>query len=38
MIEEDLDNNIINVDVISYWHEDLQLTIIDENVLLIPYK
>jgi len=36
MIEEDLDNNIINVDVIEYWHKDFQLTVNDENILLNP--
>jgi hypothetical protein len=33
MIEENLDNDIINDDVINYWHKDLQLLINDENVL-----
>jgi hypothetical protein len=30
MIEENLDNDIINDDVITYWHKDLQLLINDE--------
>ncbi len=33
MIEENLNNDIINDDVINYWHKDLQLLINDENVL-----
>jgi hypothetical protein len=37
MIEENSNNNIINDDVMDYWHEDLQLTINDGNVLLNPY-
>ncbi len=37
MIEENLDNDIINDDVINYWHKDLQLLVNDENVLN-PYK
>jgi hypothetical protein len=36
MIEENLDNDIINDDVIDYWHKDLQLSIHDENVFLNP--
>jgi hypothetical protein len=38
MIKEDSNNNIINDDVIDYWHKDFQLTINDENVFLNPYK
>jgi hypothetical protein len=30
MIEENLDNDISNVDVIDYWHKDLQLLVNDE--------
>jgi len=33
MIEENLDNDIINDDVINYWHKGLQLLVNDENVL-----
>jgi hypothetical protein len=36
MIEENLDNDIINDDVINYWHKDFQLSINDENILLNP--
>ncbi len=32
MIEEDLNNDIIDNDIINYQHEDLQLTINDENI------
>ncbi len=37
MIEEN-SNNIINVDIIEYWHKDLQLTVNDENILLYPLR
>jgi hypothetical protein len=30
MIEENLNDDIINDDVITYWHKDLQLLINDE--------
>ncbi len=30
MVEENLDNDIINDDVINYWHKDLQLLVNDE--------
>jgi len=35
-IEENLNNDIINDDVIDYWHEDFQLLVNDENFLLNP--
>jgi hypothetical protein len=38
MIEENLNNDIINDDVINYWHEDFQLSVNDENILLNPCK
>jgi hypothetical protein len=38
MIEENLDNDIINDDVIDYWHEDFQLSVNDDNFLLNPCK
>jgi hypothetical protein len=38
MIKENSNNNIINDDVIDYWHKDLQLTINGENVFLNPCK
>jgi hypothetical protein len=34
MIEKDLDNDIIDNDIIDYWHKDFQLIINDENVFL----
>jgi hypothetical protein len=37
MIKENSDNNIINDDVMDYWHEDFQLTINDGNILLNSY-
>jgi hypothetical protein len=36
MIEEN-SHNIINDDIMDYWHKDLQLMINDGNVLLNPY-
>jgi hypothetical protein len=38
MIKEDLDNDIIDHDIVDYWHKNFQLTINDENVLLNPLR
>jgi hypothetical protein len=38
MIKEDLNNNIIDNDIVDYWHKNFQLTINDENILLNPLR
>jgi hypothetical protein len=38
MIKEDLNNNIIDNDIVDYWHKIFQLTINDENILLNPLR
>jgi len=38
MIKEDLDNNIIDNDIVDYWHKNFQLTINDENIFLNPLR